>query len=52
MLRAAAAAAVGQCKQYDSLDWLIATLIMMVCAVRWNCWRNECENARKTAILL
>jgi len=46
------AAAVGQSKRWDSLDWLIATLIMMACAVRWNCWYNECEIARKIAILL
>jgi len=49
MLRAAA---VGQSEQCDSLDWLIATVIAMACAVRWNCWHNECESARKTAILL
>lgn len=48
MLRAAA---VGQCRQSDSLDWLIAILIMMVRAVRWNWW-HECESARKIAVLL
>ena len=49
MLRAAA---VGQSKRCDSLDWLIATVIMMACAVRWNRWHDECESAGKIAILL
>jgi hypothetical protein len=49
MLRAAV---VGQSKQCDSLDWLIATLIMLACAVRWNCWQGECESTREIAILL